>query len=592
MEMPSVKEQVALLPEKPGVYRYYDRDGLLLYIGKAKKLKKRVSSYFVEKNKIGAKLAMLVSQIYSIEYTIVTNEKDALLLEDALIKSNQPKYNIALKDDKSYPYIKIINEPIPRIYFTRKKDNTNDFFFGPYTSVREVKIIFDLIKTMYPIRNCNLNLSPKNIQKGKLKVCLEYHVGNCLGPCAQFQSAEQYDQGINNIKKILNGKVLEVQTVLKKQLDEAIKKMAFEEAEQINNRIKHLKEYLQKSTIINPKLGNLEVFGYYEEQTKAYVNYLSVSEGTIIKTKTFTIKKALDEPKEEILLKVIIDCLGNEFDQKTLLLQFKLENEIKLKQFIPTIGDKKKLLDLAIKNAIQYKFKESLHQKKEPSYIKILEQMKTDLKLNTLPYHIECFDNSNFQGTFPVSSMVVFMNAKPSKKDYRHYNVKTVIGPDDFATMEEVVYRRYKRLIDEQKKLPDLIVIDGGKGQLSSAIKSLKELGINDKVQIISIAKRLEEIYYPLDEYPLHLHKKSETMRVLQHIRNEAHHFGITFHRLKRSQGTFKSDLENIPGIGKSITEKLLKHFKSIKKIKEATIEQIEGVVGKSKAKIITEAMG
>ena len=587
----SVKEQITTLPEKPGVYRYYDREGDLLYIGKAKNLKKRVSSYFMEKNNKGAKLEMLVRQIFNIEYTIVANEKDALLLEDALIKSNQPKYNIALKDDKSYPYIKILNEPIPRIFFTRKKDNSKDYFFGPYTSVREVKILFDLIKTMYPTRNCNLNLSPKNIQKGKFKVCLEYHVGNCLGPCAQKQSAEQYDQGINNIKKILNGKVQEVQNVLKKQLEDAIENLAFEEAAQINTRIIHLKDYLKKSTIINPKLGDQEVYGYYEENDKAYVNYLSVVEGTIIKTKTYSIKKNLEETKEEILLKVIIDSLGEQFDQKSLILQFQIPNETKLKQIIPTIGDKKKLLELAIKNAIQYKFKEGVVEKKEPPFMKILNQIKIDLKLKSIPFHIECFDNSNFHGSFPVSSMVVFKNAKPCKKEYRHYNVKTVIGPNDFATMEEIVYRRYKRLIEEEKKLPDLIVIDGGKGQLSSAIKSLKELDIFEKVQIISIAKRLEEIYYPNNEIPMHLHKKSETMRVLQHIRNEAHHFGITFHRLKRSQGTFKSDLESIPGIGKIITEKLLKTFKSIKKLKLASFEQLELEIGKSKAKIVFDAL-
>lgn len=587
----SVKEQITTLPEKPGVYRYYDREGDLLYIGKAKNLKKRVSSYFMEKNNKGAKLEMLVRQIFNIEYTIVANEKDALLLEDALIKSNQPKYNIALKDDKSYPYIKILNEPIPRIFFTRKKDNSKDYFFGPYTSVREVKILFDLIKTMYPTRNCNLNLSPKNIQKGKFKVCLEYHVGNCLGPCAQKQSAEQYDQGINNIKKILNGKVQEVQNVLKKQLEDAIENLAFEEAAQINTRIIHLKDYLKKSTIINPKLGDQEVYGYYEENDKAYVNYLSVVEGTIVKTKTYTIKKNLEETKEEILLKVIIDSLGEQFDQKSLIIQFQIPNETKLKQIIPTIGDKKKLLELAIKNAIQYKFKEGVVEKKEPPFMKILNQIKIDLKLKSIPFHIECFDNSNFHGSFPVSSMVVFKNAKPCKKEYRHYNVKTVIGPNDFATMEEIVYRRYKRLIEEEKKLPDLIVIDGGKGQLSSAIKSLKELDIFEKVQIISIAKRLEEIYYPNDEIPMHLHKKSETMRVLQHIRNEAHHFGITFHRLKRSQGTFKSDLESIPGIGKIITEKLLKTFKSIKKLKLASFEQLELEIGKSKAKIVFDAL-
>ena len=587
----SVKEQITTLPEKPGVYRYYDREGDLLYIGKAKNLKKRVSSYFMEKNNKGAKLEMLVRQIFNIEYTIVANEKDALLLEDALIKSNQPKYNIALKDDKSYPYIKILNEPIPRIFFTRKKDNSKDYFFGPYTSVREVKILFDLIKTMYPTRNCNLNLSPKNIQKGKFKVCLEYHVGNCLGPCAQKQSAEQYDQGINNIKKILNGKVQEVQNVLKKQLEDAIENLAFEEAAQINTRIIHLKDYLKKSTIINPKLGDQEVYGYYEENDKAYVNYLSVVEGTIVKTKTYTIKKNLEETKEEILLKVIIDSLGEQFDQKSLIIQFQIPNGTKLKQIIPTIGDKKKLLELAIKNAIQYKFKEGVVEKKEPPFMKILNQIKIDLKLKSIPFHIECFDNSNFHGSFPVSSMVVFKNAKPCKKEYRHYNVKTVIGPNDFATMEEIVYRRYKRLIEEEKKLPDLIVIDGGKGQLSSAIKSLKELDIFEKVQIISIAKRLEEIYYPNDEIPMHLHKKSETMRVLQHIRNEAHHFGITFHRLKRSQGTFKSDLESIPGIGKIITEKLLKTFKSIKKLKLASFEQLELEIGKSKAKIVFDAL-
>lgn len=592
MEISSVKEQIAALPSKPGVYRYYDKNGTLLYIGKAKNLKKRVASYFVERNNAGAKLAMLVRQIYNIEYTIVNNEKDALLLEDVLIKKHQPKYNIALKDDKSYPYIKIVNEPIPRLFFTRKKDNQNDFYFGPYTSVREVKIIFDLLKKMYPIRNCNLNLSPNNIKKAKYKVCLEYHIGNCLGPCQGFQTSEQYNQGIQNIKKILNGQVNEVQLVLKKQLEDSIQSMAYEEAEQIHKRITNLKEYLEKSTIVNAKLGNLDVFGLHETTEKTFVNYISVSEGTIIKTKTFTIKSNLEETKEEILLKVILECLGVDFEEKELILPFKISYPtIKIKQTIPTIGDKKKLLDLATKNAIQYKYKDGLKEIKEPSFIKTLGQMKIDLRLKELPYHIECFDNSNFQGAYPVSSMVVFKNAKPSKKDYRHYNVKTVIGANDFATMEEVVFRRYKRLIEENQPLPNLIVIDGGKGQLSSAIKSLNDLAILDKVQVVSIAKRLEEIYYPDDEFPLHLHKKSDTMRVLQHIRNEAHNFGITFHRLKRSNGTFKSDLEEIPGIGKKITETLLKKFKSIKKIKAATLEELEVTIGKSKALIVFNAL-
>ena len=583
--LPSVREQISKLPSQPGVYRYYDKNGLLLYIGKAIHLKKRVSSYFVEKQNIGARLKMLVRSIHRIEFTVVATEKDAFLLENALIKEHQPKFNVSLKDDKTYPFIKIVNEPIPRIFFTRNRQNDGSEYFGPYTSVHNVRYVFDIIKKIYPIRMCNLHLSAENIRKRKFKVCLEYHIGNCLGPCVAYQTKEDYDSNVLQIKKILKGKLREVQSLLKIQMEEAVEQLAFEKADVLHKRILHLREYISQSTIVNDKLGDMEVFGLYDTEEKVYINHLSVSEGTIIATKTIFIRKNLEtETTEELLTQAIYSLIGNRMEEIEIIIPIEIHLEgSSIRQTIPSIGDKKKLLDLAIQNAHQYYVKDLGKPTKKEPYLIVLEKMKEELRLIDLPYRIECFDNSNFQGAFPVSSMSVFINAKPSPKDYRHYKVETVVGPDDFATMKEVVFRRYRRLLDEDKPLPQLIVIDGGKGQLGAAIESLKTLGIYEKVQVISIAKKLEEIYYPEDTHPLLISKKSTTLKVLQHIRNEAHRFGITFHREQRSKGTIKTTLTEIPGIGKTTSEKLLKHFKSVKKLKQAQLSEIQALMGEKK---------
>lgn len=574
------------LPKQPGVYRYYDKDGKLLYIGKAKNLKNRVSSYFVNKDH-SFRIQLMVRKIHTIEYSIVPTEKDALLLENALIKELQPKYNISLKDDKSYPYIKIVNEQFPRIYFTRKYENDGAEYFGPYTSVNHVRSILELIKKLYPIRSCSLPLNEKNIHAKKFKVCLEYHIGNCLGPCAGFQSKENYDNNIEQIRKIVKGRLQELRAILKQQMQEYADKLAFEEAEIIKIKLQSLKEYVTDSTVVNPGLGNFHVFGFTEDEKKAYINYLYVFEGTIIKTKAITLQKNLEETKEELMQFAIVDTIGDTTEKIEVLLPFdvKLENDF-IQITIPKIGDKKHIVELAQRNALFQKQK-GKEKAKPDNTTRLLELMKEELKLNDLPKHIECFDNSNFQGTNAVSACVVFKDAKPSKKDYRHFNVKTVVGANDFDTMKEVVYRRYHRMILEQQALPNLIVIDGGKGQLSAAMESIYNLKLEDKVQVISIAKRLEEIYYPNDPYPLHISRKSETLKVIQHIRNEAHRFGITFHRSKRDKDTIKTELSTIKGIGEKIAEKLLQEFGSVKNIENTPLEKMELIIGKAKATLV-----
>lgn len=586
-----IKNQVKALPEQPGVYRYYDVEGNLLYIGKAKNLKKRVSSYFLNQERHSARIKLLVKRIYNIQFTLVDTEQDALLLENAMIKEHQPKYNIALKDDKSFPYIKIVKEPFPRIFFTRIYKNDGSEYFGPYTSFREVRLMLDLIKKIYPTRSCSLPLSKESIAKKKFRVCLEFHIGNCLGPCASHQSEQAYDANIREIKAMLKGKLGEVRQILKERMELAAQNLEFEVAEQYKIKIQSLKEYIDQTTIVNPGMGNLHIFGFYKDEKKAYINYLYVYAGTIIRTKNFTVQTKLDEDAEYILAYTIIDTLKDNYENEEIIVPFELKELPKeYKITIPKVGDKKKLAELSQKNAFQIKQNELKQNTGLSREERILQLMKSELRLKELPFLIECFDNSNFQGKFPVSAMVVFKNALPSKKDYRHYNIKTVEGPNDFASMEEVVYRRYKRLVEENEPLPQLIVIDGGKGQLASAIKSLQEVGIYEKVQVISIAKRLEEIYYPGDSVPLHINKKSETLKVLQHIRNEAHRFGITFHRNQRSKGSIKTGLTDIPGIGKTLSEKLLKSFGSINKIKEQSEEELSKVVGKAKASIIYNA--
>jgi excinuclease ABC subunit C len=588
MSVHHLKDIIKNLPKQPGVYRYYDKDGKLLYIGKAKNLKNRVSSYFINKDH-SFRIELMVRKIFNIEYSIVSTERDALLLENALIKELQPKYNISLKDDKSYPYIKIVNEPFPRIYFTRKYENDGAEYFGPYTSVNHVRAILELIKKLYPIRSCSLPLNGKNIQAKKFKVCLEYHIGNCLAPCVGFQSKENYDNNIEQIRKIVKGRLQELRGVLKQQMQEFADKLEFENAEIIKIKLQSLKDYVTDSTVVNPGLGNFHVFGFTEDEKKAYINYMYVYEGTIIKTKSITLQKQLDETKEELMQFAVTDTLGQTTEKSSVLLPFEVKSEHEFIDIsVPKIGDKKHIVELAQRNALFQKQK-GKEKTKPDNTERVLQLMKEELKLRELPVHIECFDNSNFQGTNAVSACVVFKNTKPSKKDYRHFNVKTVIGANDFDTMKEIVYRRYHRMIVEQQPLPNLIVIDGGKGQLSAAMESIYNLKLEHQVQVISIAKRLEEIYHPNDSYPLHISRKSETLKVIQQIRNEAHRFGITFHRNKRDKNTLKTELSEIKGIGETMANKLLQEFKSVKNIAQQSQEDLEKVIGKAKAKLVVE---
>ena len=588
MSVHHLKDIIKNLPKQPGVYRYYDKDGKLLYIGKAKNLKNRVSSYFINKDH-SFRIQLMVRKIFNIEYSIVSTERDALLLENALIKELQPKYNISLKDDKSYPYIKIVNEPFPRIYFTRKYENDGAEYFGPYTSVNHVRAILELIKKLYPIRSCSLPLNEKNIQAKKFKVCLEYHIGNCLAPCVGFQSKENYDNNIEQIRKIVKGRLQELRGVLKQQMQEFADKLEFENAEIIKIKLQSLKDYVTDSTVVNPGLGNFHVFGFTEDEKKAYINYMYVYEGTIIKTKSITLQKQLDETKEELMQFAVTDTLGKTTEKSSVLLPFEVKSEHEFIDIsVPKIGDKKHIVELAQRNALFQKQK-GKEKTKPDNTERVLQLMKEELKLRELPVHIECFDNSNFQGTNAVSACVVFKNTKPSKKDYRHFNVKTVIGANDFDTMKEIVYRRYHRMIVEQQPLPNLIVIDGGKGQLSAAMESIYNLKLEHQVQVISIAKRLEEIYHPNDSYPLHISRKSETLKVIQQIRNEAHRFGITFHRNKRDKNTLKTELSEIKGIGETMANKLLQEFKSVKNIAQQSQEDLEKVIGKAKAKLVVE---
>ncbi|MDO8994294.1 excinuclease ABC subunit UvrC [Daejeonella sp.] len=576
------------IPQKPGVYQFWSETEELIYIGKAKNLKNRVSSYFNKDNiRVNAKTRILVSKIRKITFTIVDTEIDAWLLENSLIKKHQPKYNVMLKDDKTYPWIIIKNEKFPRIFWTRRIIRDGSTYFGPYASVGMMHTILGMIKEIYPLRTCTLPLTRENIHSGKFRVCLEYQIGNCKGPCQAYQSEDDYDQSISEIKEILNGKTGSVIRRLKSQLEESVSGLNFELAHSLKQKLDLLDNYQSKSTIVNSSITDVDVFSIATDDKHAFVNFLKVMNGTVIQTQTLEIKKRLDESDEE-LLSIAITEFRSRFDSnsKEIIIPFELEiPDSGIKFTVPKLGEKKKLLELSQKNVAYFK-REKLDQyeKLNPGLRtdRLLAQMMKDLRLNQLPIHIECFDNSNFHGKFPVSAIVVFKNAKPSKKDYRHFNVKTVEGPDDFATMEEAVFRRYRRLLDEEQSLPQLIVIDGGKGQLSSAIKSLRLLGIDKQVTIIGIAKRLEEIYYPGDQYPLYLDKKSETLKIIQQLRDEAHRFGITFHRKKRNNATLASELESIPGVGKASAEKLLRHFRSVKKIKEASEIELLKVLNKS----------
>ncbi len=582
------------IPHKPGVYQYWDADNELIYIGKAKDLRNRVTSYFNKDQNINAKTKVLVSKIRNITFTIVDTEIDAWLLENSLIKKHQPRYNILLKDDKTYPWIIIKNERFPRIFWTRKIIKDGSKYLGPYASVSMMHAILGVIRETYPLRTCNLPLSKQNIDAGKFKVCLEYQLGNCKGPCQNYQTEDDYDNSIEEIKDILNGKIGTVVRNLKSDMEAAAMNMNFELAHRLKTKYDILENYQSKSTVVNSSITDVDVFSIASEEKYAFVNFLKVMNGTIIQTQTIEVKKRLDESDEEILSIAITEFRDRYHSRsKEIIVPFDIDlDDANIRFTVPKLGEKKKLLDLSQKNVAFFKRdKMDQYEKLNPEIRseRLLTQMMKDLRMNQLPHHIECFDNSNFQGKYPVSAIVVFRDGKPSKKDYRHFNVKTVEGPNDFATMEEAVFRRYRRMLDEQTPLPQLIIIDGGKGQLSSAIKSLKTLGIEKLVTVIGIAKRLEELYYPGDQYPLYLDKKSETLKIIQQLRDEAHRFGITAHRKKRDKGTLATELELIDGIGKTSAEKLLKYFKSVKKIREATVEELQEVVNGKQAAAITK---
>ncbi|ETN94537.1 excinuclease ABC subunit UvrC [Zhouia amylolytica] len=593
MSQASIELQLQTIPNNPGVYQFYDKEGKILYVGKAKNLKKRVSSYFHKEHDSG-KTRVLVKKIVEIRHIVVPTETDALLLENNMIKKYQPRYNVMLKDDKTYPWICIKNERFPRVFSTRKLVRDGSEYFGPYTNVRTVRALLELIKDLYPLRTCSYDLSKEKIDAGRYKVCLEYHIGNCLGPCEGLQSTESYDQQIKAIREIVKGNFKESLQLFKKQMKDFAEALKFEEAQKIKEKLEVLENYQAKSTIVHPRITNVDVFTVVSDEAYGYVNFLQLSYGAIIRSHTIEMKKKLDETDRELLELAIIELRQRFHSQsKEIYVPFEITMEEGIKVTIPKVGDKRKLLDLSERNAKFYRqerFKQAKITDPDRHVNRLMAQMKKDLRLSEEPRHIECFDNSNIQGTNPVAACVVFKNGKPSKKDYRHFNIKTVEGPDDFASMEEVVYRRYRRLLDENQSLPQLIIIDGGKGQLSSALKSLDALGLRGQIAIIGIAKRLEEIYYPGDSIPMYLDKKSETLKVIQYLRNEAHRFGITFHRQKRSKAAIDSELENIPGVGEKTAVELLKEFKSVKRIKEASIEKLIEVVGVSKAQKIYEA--
>jgi len=589
---PNIKELLKSLPDKPGVYQYYDLEGKILYIGKAKSLKKRVTSYFTKDRFENGKTRVLVSKIMDIKTIVVETELDALLLENNLIKKYQPRYNIALKDDKTFPWLCIKNERFPRIFPTRQKVKDGSEYFGPYPSVKIMRTLLDFIKSLYPRRTCNLALEPIAIEKGKFKVCLEYHLKNCMGPCVGFQSEESYMQTIHEIRQIIKGNLSEVIQVIRSRMMEHASKFEFERAQELKDRLELIERFKSKSMIVNPAISNVDVFSIHADEKNAVVNYLRVLEGSIVQGHTFEMKKRLDESPEE-LLSIAIAEMREQFGSNSKEIIAPVIPDLEDNVFnvtIPQRGDKKKLLELSernVQNYIRERDKQIELVDPERHTKRILEQMKKDLRMPEIPRHIECFDNSNFQGAYPVSAMVCFKDAKPSKKDYRHYNVKTVVGPDDFATMREVIGRRYSRLISENEELPQLIIVDGGKGQLSAAMEALDELGLRGKITVIGIAKRLEEIYFPEDPIPLYIDKKSESLKIIQQLRNEAHRFGITHHRKQRDKGTLKTELHDIPGIGKIIADKLLTDFRSVKAIRELTFEQIAGSVGHSRANLV-----
>ena len=579
--------QVKTLPNEPGVYQYFDKNEVIIYIGKAKNLKKRVSSYFSKTHENG-KTKVLVTKIVSIKHIVVETETDALLLENNLIKKHKPRYNILLKDDKTYPWICIKKERFPRIFMTRRVIKDGSEYFGPYTSIKTVRILLDLIKELYPLRTCTYDLSHQNINEGKYKVCLEYHLKNCKGACENLETESHYNNSIKAIRNIIKGNFKEGLEKFQEMMLVCAEKMEFEEAQKIKEKLSLLGNYQSKSTIINPAINNVDVFSIISDETHGYANFLKISNGAIIQSHTTEIKKKLAETDTELLTHFIVE-IRQRFNSISpeIYVPFNVDLGEIVKVTIPKLGDKKRIVELSERNAKYYRqeqFKQTQIVDPERHVKRIMAQMKKDLRLHEEPRHIECFDNSNIQGTHPVAACVVFRDGKPSKKEYRHYNIKTVVGPDDFGSMEEVVFRRYKRLLEEEQTLPQLIIVDGGKGQLSSGLKALEDLGLRGKIAIIGIAKRLEEIYYPDDPIPLYLDKKSETLKITQYLRNEAHRFGITFHRNKRSKSAIKSELEQIPDVGVQTITTLLRKFKSAKRVKEASLEELKLEIGHARA--------
>ena len=583
-----IKSIISTLPDSPGVYQYFDKEGRIIYVGKAKNLKRRVSSYF-NKTAQSVKTAVMLRHVADLKYIVVGSEEDALHLENSMIKEYQPRYNILLKDDKTYPWIVVKKEPFPRIFLTRNVVRDGSRYYGPYANVNLAKVIIALIRRLYPVRSCNLMLTAENISKGKFRKCLEYHIKNCTAPCVGEESAENYDEYIRQAKQILNGETARLSAYLKDEMYRLAGEMRFEEAQKMKEKLELLENYRSKSVIVNSSVHNVDVFGYDEDDDAAYINYLHIKEGAIVQSMTISYRKRIDETREDILMIGVTELRGR-FGSTAKEIIVPFDTGVESSNYtavVPQRGDKKRLLEISERNARQYridKLKQSEKLNPEQRTTRLLKQMASDFRLSELPRHIECFDNSNIQGTNPVSSCVVFKDGKPAKKEYRHFNVKTVEGANDFATMYEAVYRRYKRLSDEMQPLPQLIIIDGGKGQLHFAVNALKDLGLYGKVAIAGIAKRLEEIYFPDDSVPLYIDKNSESLKVVQRMRDEAHRFGITHHRNRRSKGQVVSELDSIPGIGEKTRETLLKQFKSLKRIKEASFDELVSAVGTAKA--------
>lgn len=588
----TLKHIIEVLPNKPGVYQYFDKEGKILYVGKARDLKKRVSSYFSGSASRGFKQSVLVKKIDSIKHIVVENEQDALLLENNLIKNLQPRYNVLLKDDKTFPWICIKNEPFPRVFYTRNVIRDGSIYYGPYTSVVMVKTMLELTRQLFPLRNCKHKLTGENIEAGKFKVCLEHHLGNCLAPCVGLEGEEDYMKSIEQVKNIMKGNIREVSSYLRGLMKNYAEEFKYEEAQALKEKLGIIEKYRSKSTIVNPRIKNLDVYSIVEEEEYSYVNFLRVIDGAVVHSHTLEMKKKLDESAGELLSLAIVDIRQKiRSDASEIIVpvipEMSLEN---IRFIVPQRGDKKQLLDLSERNAKHYRIEK---KKKQESYKKatnaerILDTVKKDLRLKKTPVHIECFDNSNLQGTNPVAACIVFRNAVPSKKDYRHYHIKSVSGPDDFASMEEIVFRRYKRLIDEKTSLPGLIVIDGGKGQLNAAVRSMEKLGLRGRIAIVGVAKRLEEIYFPGDKVPLYIDKNSETLRLIQNLRNEAHRFGIEFHRRQREKSLTVSELDSIKGIGEKTKADLLKEFSSVEEIRKAEKKDLSRVVGPARADLI-----